>query len=155
MVFMFHVKHFCDLDCGHKIKFHVKHFRPRYCMISVKHFNSDEKTTVKHFSQGALESAGEQQRVSENAGERRPYIYVCRQHVDFLVLLRRLSMGRNRNSPAAQTVDFCPCYARKTAKIFLIVGLQTIYMGGGERSGANLESSFSKLWVWSKPCSIW
>ena len=48
-----------------------------------------------------------------------PPAYVCRQHVDFLVLLRRLSMSRNRNSPAAQTVDFCSCYARKTAKIFL------------------------------------
>ena len=50
---------------------------------------------------------------------RRPY--VCRQHVDFLVLLRRLYMSRNRNSPTAQTVDFCSCYTRKTAKIFLLL----------------------------------
>ena len=33
---------------------------------------------------------------------------LCRKQSDFLVLLRRLSAGKNQNSPRrAQTVDFC------------------------------------------------
>jgi len=35
------------------------------------------------------------------------------------VLLRRLFVYRNQNSPKAQTVDFCTRFARKTTQICL------------------------------------
>ena len=63
-----------------------------------------------------------------------------RKHVVSFVLLRRLSMDRNQNSPNwVRTVDFCPCYARKTAKHFLMLA------AGSDESG--ITYSYSSFYI--------